>query len=386
MPPADDAFTILVCGCGKRLRAPGATPGRVGRCPACGGTLRAPAGASGDAVGGAANLGEPGGGNARRKAAGGTTKGAAAPADEADPSEDVLPARVGTRIERPKSPAGPVGREGLVRAPERPEPTLRANLLYPLWDGNGLAVLAFLPPVLGLTSLFSIGLVPSYVIDADVVTKMGAMTMIFPMGVLLALASGYVCTFLCGVITSSALGDVLHPRVPPWQLGPTLVSLFRCLWALAAGMIVSGPLLIGYRLTRETLGPGDWPIAAAIAAPGAAYAGVALVAVLLHESLAAANPFTVFRALAKSGADSARLALILAGSAAATLGVAALLFRLPAVGAWAVIAGVWAFWVAVLYLAMVASRVLGLFYRRHAEAIGWFPERGRWGGWRGREN
>ena len=34
--------SILVCGCGLKVRAPGATPGRVGRCPKCGGELRVP--------------------------------------------------------------------------------------------------------------------------------------------------------------------------------------------------------------------------------------------------------------------------------------------------------------------------------------------------------
>ena len=33
---------ILVCGCGMRIKAPGARPGRVGRCPACGGRLEVP--------------------------------------------------------------------------------------------------------------------------------------------------------------------------------------------------------------------------------------------------------------------------------------------------------------------------------------------------------
>ena len=34
--------TILVCACGQRVRAPGATPGRIGRCPGCGGPLEVP--------------------------------------------------------------------------------------------------------------------------------------------------------------------------------------------------------------------------------------------------------------------------------------------------------------------------------------------------------
>src|SRR5271165_5047528 len=32
-------ITILICTCGKRVKAPGARPGRVGRCPACGSVL-----------------------------------------------------------------------------------------------------------------------------------------------------------------------------------------------------------------------------------------------------------------------------------------------------------------------------------------------------------
>ena len=36
------AVSILVCGCGLKIRAAGATPGRLGRCPKCGGELRVP--------------------------------------------------------------------------------------------------------------------------------------------------------------------------------------------------------------------------------------------------------------------------------------------------------------------------------------------------------
>src|SRR4030088_328686 len=40
--PGVNDVPVLVCACGKRLRAPGAKPGRVGRCPSCGGTMRVP--------------------------------------------------------------------------------------------------------------------------------------------------------------------------------------------------------------------------------------------------------------------------------------------------------------------------------------------------------
>ena len=35
---------ILTCRCGQRVKAPGARPGRTGRCPACGGVLEVPPG------------------------------------------------------------------------------------------------------------------------------------------------------------------------------------------------------------------------------------------------------------------------------------------------------------------------------------------------------
>ena len=44
--PAGSARTmttlLLLCSCGRRIKAPGATPGRVGRCPSCGALLRVP--------------------------------------------------------------------------------------------------------------------------------------------------------------------------------------------------------------------------------------------------------------------------------------------------------------------------------------------------------
>ena len=45
----------------------------------------------------------------------------------------------------------------------------------------------------------------------------------------------------------------------------------------------------------------------------------------------------------------------------------------------ATILGVLVFWVLFWYEAIVLVRRLGLFYRRHAKALGWFPDRLRWG-------
>jgi hypothetical protein len=52
------------------------------------------------------------------------------------------------------------------------------------------------------------------------------------------------------------------------------------------------------------------------------------------------------------------------------------LFRLTGLAA---VLGTWLFWILALYLGMAVSRALGLFYRRHAARLGWFPERLQWG-------
>jgi hypothetical protein len=47
-------------------------------------------------------------------------------------------------------------------------------------------------------------------------------------------------------------------------------------------------------------------------------------------------------------------------------------FRLEAIA-------LWAFWVFVLYAAMVALRMLGLIYHTHAHELLWFHDRPKWG-------
>lgn len=356
MPPADEPYTILVCSCGKRLKAPGASPGRVGRCPSCGGTLRAP--------------------------------GVEAPSPRPEPAaadDDVLPTRVGTKVRKPKIAAGPVGREGLVRPPKTPGTSLAANILYPIWDGNGLAMILFVSPPLWISSMLSLGLIPNYVIKPDRDTReglamvMGALTLIFPMLLIMTAMIGYLCTFLGNVIRQSAFGDLHHPRVPAWQTGTIVYNLMHWGCATFAGWVVVCPLLMLLTSVRGPVGLEDTWIVAILAAPGVIYASVALVAILLFDSLVAANPATVLRVLAKGGASSLKLAVAMPIAVGVTAEVGALLFRLADKGLLLLLGGVWLYWVAVLYEAMVIARMLGVYYHAHAQKIGWFKERPQWG-------
>ena len=138
--------TILVCACGMRLKAAGAYPGRLGRCPACGAPLRVP------------DRAPP------------PTPPARAhdeiPDDRAEPRPSAArssafvasPGRSGAASSR--RDAGRRGDwNGLLPVPARPETRLRESLLYPFWGVTGLALLVFLPPALWLTSLPALGIV-----------------------------------------------------------------------------------------------------------------------------------------------------------------------------------------------------------------------------------
>jgi hypothetical protein len=104
---------------------------------------------------------------------------------------------------------------------------------------------------------------------------------------------------------------------------------------------------------------------------------MALVATLLHDDVRAANPITVVQAIVRVGVAFLGPCLLAGVVLLAVLGMLTLAFAAPDVVSASL--AMWAFWAFTLYAAMVLLRVLGLFTRRHSAALGWFPERPRWG-------
>jgi hypothetical protein len=347
-------MTVLVCPCGARVKAPGAIPGRVGRCPSCGGTLRVPA----------SPQVEPAGYALERESA-----------PPRQPARRPRPRRVSAF--RPREPRTEAGRSGLIPAPSRPERSLAASLAYPLWDGGGLSMLVFAPPVLLVTSMFSVGL-RGYLQSGDEVTVMGSLTLAFPMLCGLIVAMGYAMTLLGAMLEASARGEVFHPRWPPWEPPEVLGALFR--WGAAAlpGLVASGLLagLFGSRFTTP-LKPIHESAATAILGAGLALMPLPLAAAVLHRDARSANPLAMVQAYARAGPGALGISLLFGATGAAFLAVVPLLYQLP--GVLAPIVAAWLYWVAACYAAMVLVRRLGLFYARHAESLGWFPDRPRWG-------
>ena len=106
-------------------------------------------------------------------------------------------------------------------------------------------------------------------------------------------------------------------------------------------------------------------------------AQMALAGALVHETIVAANPFTVGVAIIRIGWRYAIPSVV--GSAAlasVVLGIYGLLFRLPKM--WMEAVSLWGFWVLLLYLGMVVMRMLGLTYHAHAVDLVWFRRRPGW--------
>ena len=135
---------ILVCGCGMRLKAAGAYPGRLGKCPACGAPLRVP------------DLAPPPPAH-RPMTRSQSDRAEPRPSAARSSTFVACPGRSGAASSR-RDAASRGDWNGLLPVPARPETRLRDSLLYPFWGVTGLALLVFLPPALWLTSLPALGI------------------------------------------------------------------------------------------------------------------------------------------------------------------------------------------------------------------------------------
>jgi hypothetical protein len=350
---AADATTTLLCSCGLRLKARGAVPGRLGRCPKCGALLRVP--------------------EDRERAASESSDHAINPTNHQSVSDDydlapppaASPAFVPHR-DRPSAGPAPAQK---VAAPER---HWYQSLGYPVRGDGGISLLIFMPAALAILSILLLHVAPlilfeNYFAGAAMALALGTL-------LLMALALGMTCQHLGGFLAASAAGDPHHPRWPEFDAFEILRSLGRWLAAAIGGLALGGGLGI-----MNALGLGDaagfWPRvgAGALLSIGTLYGLMALVAVTLFEDVRAANPLVVLRAVVIAGVGYLRACLLAAALVTAATVAASYLLGVTAVLAQA--AGLWLFWAAVLYGTLVVLRVLGLCYHRRAAAIGWFRSR-----------
>jgi hypothetical protein len=270
---------------------------------------------------------------------------------------------------RPRTPVEAVGRGGVLPLPKDEEATPLGSLLYPLWDGYGLAWLLMLPPVLTVASLVVFGLIP-LVMQGGVLAILGPVA--FATFAALVIFSAYGLQVLHAVLVASAQGKTHHPGWPDFELVAMLRTLL--LWSVALGLGVGPSLYAALDYLGEV--PEGGPevarlvAASAIAASGGLYALAAVLAVSLFDDPMAASPLTVLPALLRLNlAYLAPLAWWVALVEALTLAVRAL-YRAPGLGP--LVLMTWAVWVGGLYGLIVLMRLLGRAYHRKSRQVGWF--------------
>ncbi len=259
-------------------------------------------------------------------------------------------------------------------------PGLRECLIYPLVDGPGVGILVFLPPVLLLQSLPIFDVIS--IIDpfqrGNWAIGLLVLPIFLPLMFSFAMIFGYALVYFGQMFVASSLGEPDHPRWPDWDPPEIFEGIGRWLWAGLFGLVIGGFPVIVYWLYCGDIDWFDDLVLLDLVMIGTGYALMALAASLLHDSVAAANPVTVITAIVRVGWDYVRPCLT--GGLALSISAAFLWCILFRIGSMRLaFFSLWAFWVVALYLVMVVLRMIGLTYHAHADDLGWFRERPKWG-------
>jgi hypothetical protein len=372
------SVSILVCGCGLKVRAAGATPGRVGRCPRCGGELRVPEflppvepveATTADPNGPEAGYGlKPAKNHSVRK-----KKGRAQPSD-------ITPSRSGF-VER-KSALSMAG--GILPPLVKTETSWFASILYPLRSADSLAVIAALTAILWLFTI----LVPEYCLglmgDADgmgvpTVGKLIALISILPVAFLLPFAVFYWVQYLGRVLVASGMGETIPPRTPDRNFDGFLSGLSPWFTWLFLGLGVGLLPAALCRLSFSSETPGALLLPLGLAGLGLPYILTALLMTFLHDDALAAKPLAVLTALFQLGGSFLFLCVFVTILTAAAGGIFALTSLLRNGFFKTYILACVPCWALFVWTTIVLMRLLGNYYHPRRKALGWNQDRPRWG-------
>jgi hypothetical protein len=252
---------------------------------------------------------------------------------------------------------------------------LLGSVLYPLWDDMGLMALVLLPLILSVTSVIALGVVPWALREG------GAMLLIVPITIGFVVAFGfalaYTLAFGGAILTSSALGEMHHPRWPELELGTLLAAVLRWGLAWAVGLAPTYLLVRWWLPFSDSTDLAGLVLRGVLISLGGIYSLVALLAILLFEDAAAVSPRRVLPALLALGPRILGIWLMLAATVAFAIVARHLIERALAYGIPAMLATAWLTWLVVVYAGMVILRATGRAYDRRAKRIGWFDRHRR---------
>ncbi len=376
---------ILICVCGEQVKAPGAKPGRVGRCPRCGSRLQVPgrvAAPPSQNENAETRKAKPAG--AREPATTGyqiqpafepAPRGRRRPTSRKNPGATARSAAIG--------PAGPMA-DGLLPVLRRPETNWFASFLYPLRSIECLSVIAILSVVFWVF----INLVPEYCLavmgDADsmgvpTLGKFIALISILPALFLLPLGLFYWLQYLGRVLVSSAVGDTTPPRTPDRNFDGFFSGLSPWFVWLGLGASVGLLPLLTYGVFQTSTEAWSRPLALMLFLLGFPYILMALLISFLHDHALAAKPFNVIGAMFRVGSSFLLLCAFALWTVGLSQAAVSLALLLRPGHFWTYLLTCLVAWVAVEWCSIVLMRVLGNYYYQRRELLGWHHERPRWG-------
>jgi hypothetical protein len=374
----------------------------VGRCPACGRSLKAPAatGVSAQPKTGVEAAADSG----KREFARDTQDSTGAGGYLLEPVE--RPPVGQTRKQRrvsssppARAPAG--GEEFASRIVDRPpmadgflaplagsDTSVWASILYPFRGAEALAMVAIMGAIFWAFTV----LVPEYCLgvwdDANTLgtPSVGMLVILIsalPALILFPLALIYTLQYLGRVLVSSAMGETVPPRTPDRNFEGFFSGLYPWfIWLFFGAAVGLLPLLLSVFFTGFAI-LSDPVRAASLAMLGLPYVLVGLMMSFLHEHPMAASPMGVIGALLRHG-GSFLPAMI---RTTAVLGLAAMMFvvvlSLRTGHFWLYVVAALGCWVMTIWTSIVVMRIMGVHYFWHQDRLKWHGQRSRWGvAWR----
>jgi hypothetical protein len=366
----------------------------VGRCPACGRSLKAPAAT------GVPSQSEPGvkalAGTGLEELAVDTQDTTEAGGYSLEPVErpPIGQARKQRRVSSmspARAPAG--GGEFASRTVDRTpmadgflvplggsDTSAWASILYPLRGAESVAMVAIMGAIFWAFTI----LVPEYCLsvwdDASALgtPSMGMLVILIsalPALLLFPLALIYTLQYLGRVLVSSAMGETVPPRTPDRNFEGFFSGLYPWfIWLVFGAVVGILPLMLSVLFTDFAI-LGDPVRAAGLAMLGLPYALMALMMAFLHDHPLAATPMGVIGALIRHGCSFLPAMIKIT----AVLGLAAMMFLLVLSMRtghfWLYLLAALGCWAMAIWTGIVVMRIMGVHYFRHQDMLKW---QGRW--------
>jgi hypothetical protein len=424
--------SILICPCGRRLKAKGLAPGKSGRCPSCGKLIRVPDAAPAPPASDGEDDEWNWHGSYDVKPVEPPPRAKSRPAepewndplsdrwpDDLDVDEPEPPSQASPEVDlsdedewnwqgdgynvgaaaRPVEAAPPAEEpplapgevlpsrapKGIVRrvAPPPPEPWWPPRMLYPLRAVEGFGIVA----ALGVTFWVMGTLVPEYCIalladgnflGTPSMGRLVALISALPVVILIPLAIGYWLLYLSRVLVASGAGESAPPRPPDRNFDGVVAGLTPWLLWFVLGVMVGLLPLAAYGGAVWAGAVWNVRVAVGLGLLGFPYALMAFLMTFLHDDSLAANPWAVIADMVKHAPSF----LVLCVTTVFTLGLSVAAFAgtflLRARQFPLFVVAALACWFLLAWCSIVTMHMLGTYYAHRRDDLKWQHERPRW--------